>query len=68
MTPHAAEQYEAAALDLSHQIFADAATRDPFVGCAVKATPDLIGPCVRDFFAKQAAGEVSIGQFLHVGA
>lgn len=41
VSPRAAEQIEAAALDLAHQIFADPARRDKLVGCtpAAERTP-----------------------------
>jgi hypothetical protein len=46
VSPRAAEQFEAAALDLARQLFSDGARRESFVGCA-PATADE--PCVRAF-------------------
>jgi uncharacterized protein DUF1592/uncharacterized protein DUF1588/uncharacterized protein DUF1595/uncharacterized protein DUF1585/uncharacterized protein DUF1587 len=46
--PHAAEQYEASALDLAAQVFSDPARRDALVGCAPATADD---PCVRAFIA-----------------
>lgn len=46
--PRAAEQYEAAAIDLARQVFADTARRDAFVGC----TPtDAADPCIKTFLS-----------------
>lgn len=46
--PRAAEQYEAAALDVAAQVFADDTARTTLVGCAPAVIDD---PCVRTFFA-----------------
>jgi len=46
--PRAAEQYEAAAIDLARQVFADTARRDAFVGCAPTSATD---PCIKTFLA-----------------
>lgn len=47
--PRAAEQYEAAALSLAHQIFSDPTRREGFVGCVPSAAAD---PCVRAFLGR----------------
>jgi hypothetical protein len=47
--PRAAEQYEAAALSLAHQIFTDATRREAFVGCVPSGAAD---PCVRSFLGR----------------
>lgn len=44
--PRAAEQYEAAALSLAHQVFLDPVRREAFVGCTPSGAAD---PCVRVF-------------------
>ncbi len=49
ISPRAAEQYEAAALDLAGQMFGDPARRASFVGCEPTAVTD---ECVRAFFAR----------------
>lgn len=49
VSERAADQYEAAALDLAERLFDDAARRDAFVGCA-PASPD--DPCVRAFIER----------------
>jgi hypothetical protein len=49
VSPRAAEQYEAAALDLARQIFADRDRAAAFLGCAPGNAED---PCVRDFLAR----------------
>ncbi len=49
IAPRAAEQYEAAALDVARQTFADAARRAAFVGCAPAAPDDA---CVTAFLQR----------------
>jgi hypothetical protein len=47
--PRAAEQYEAAAMSLAQQVFADEARRSSFVGCTPSSATD---PCVRAFLER----------------
>lgn len=47
--PRSAEQYEAAALSLAEQVFAEPARRAAFVGCEPAAADD---PCVRAFLER----------------
>ena len=49
ISPHAAEQYEAAAMDLARQVFGDEARRTALVGCTPASAAD---PCVRSFFER----------------
>lgn len=47
--PRAAEQYEAAALELAGQVFADPARREALVGCAPRSADD---PCITTFLER----------------
>lgn len=49
ISPRAAEQFEAAAYDLSKQVFSDPMRRAAFVGCEPKDSAD---PCIKTFLSR----------------